>query len=120
MIEEMERWQSGLNLLCLSDTQMSERASRTSSAARTTDAFPGAGSVTMTTTAETTLMKTSVVGSLCFCAVASYPVKSAAASAQTPDVLDWSGKPATTCCLFVRCIYSTTCMGEMLLLFCTE
>lgn len=49
--------------LFLSDAQTSERASRTSSAARTTDAFPGAGSVTMTTTAETTRMKTSVVGS---------------------------------------------------------
>lgn len=100
----MERRRSGLTvprLLCLSDTQTSARASRTSSAARTTDAFPGAGSVTMTTTAETTLMRTSVVSSLRFCAVDGYPVRS-----QTADVLDWSGKPATTCCccLFVRCL----------------
>lgn len=115
----MERRRSGLtvpSLLCLSDTQTSERASRTSSAARTTDAFPGAGSVTMTTTAETTLMKTSAVGPLYFCAVDSHSVKSAAAAAQTADLLDWT----TCCCLFVRCIYSTTCMGEVLLSFGTE
>lgn len=105
-----------LCLLCLCDTQTSERVSHTSFAARTTGAFQGAGSVTMTTTAATTLMKTSVVRSLFFCAVDIYYIT----SAQIPDVLDLSGEPATTCCLFVRCIYSTTCMGETLVSFCTE
>lgn len=111
-----ERRRSGLTvprLLCLSGAQTSARASPTSSAARTTDAFPGAGSATMTTTAETTLTRTSAVSPLRFCAVDGYPVRSQAA-----DVLDRSGKAATTCCtccLFVRCIYSTRCMGETLL-----
>lgn len=103
--EGTERRRSGLTvprLLYLSDAQTSERASRTSSAAKTTGVSPGAGSVTMTTTVETTPMKTSVVGSPSFCRGDSYPVK----SAQT-----------TTCCLFVRCIYSTTCTDETLLRF---
>lgn len=89
MTEGMERRRSGLtvpSLLCLSDTQTSERASRTSSAARTTDAFPGAGSVTMTTTAETTLMKTSAVGPLYFCAVDSHKLQTC-----------WIGPPAAAC-----------------------
>lgn len=63
MSEGMGRRRSGLTVPYLSDAQTSGRASRTSSAAKTTDAFPGAGSVTMTTTVETTLMRTSVVGS---------------------------------------------------------
>lgn len=109
-----------LCLLCLCDTQTNERVSRTSFAARTTGAFPGAGNVTMTTTAATTPMKTSVVGSLFFYTVDIYGITSASVSARISDVLDLSSKPATTCCLFVRCIYSTTCMGEMSVSFCTE
>lgn len=60
---EVRGRRSLLCLLCPCDPQTSERASRTSFAARTTGAFPGAGSVTMTTIAEITLMKTSAVGS---------------------------------------------------------
>lgn len=51
-------------LLFLFDGQMSGRASRTSSAVRTTAVCLAAGNVTMTMTAGTTLMRTNVVCSL--------------------------------------------------------
>lgn len=53
-------------LLCLFGAQMNGHVSHTSSAVRTTAVCLAAGSVTMTMTVGTTLMKTSVVGSLCF------------------------------------------------------
>lgn len=59
-----------LCLLCLCGAQRSGHVSHTSSAVRTTGVCLAAGNVTTTTTAGTTPMKTSVVGSLRFLSAA--------------------------------------------------
>lgn len=53
-------------------------------------------------------MKTSAVSSLCVCVVASCPVKSTA----TPDVLDWSGEPATTAAACLHVVFSRAWVGR--------